>query len=343
MRILITGGLGFLGANLARALAESGGYSVIILDNLFNKDSTDRIKWVEASRAVVIKKKDIRDRRSVRELIKSAKPDFILHLAAQVDMISSINDPALDFEINCSGALNVLEAVRTHSPETRLIFSSTNKVYGDLEWVRFKENKTRFTAPDFPSGFDENTPLDFRSPYGCSKGSADQYTLDYCRLYGLRTAVFRHSSIYGPMQLSTFSHGWVDWFLRKALDIKYDRGQSLVKICGTGKQTRDILYVDDAVELYSRAIRNFSRIQGGAFNIGGGMSNSVSILELFGILEKEMGIKIKARKMAPRFADQKVFVSDTKKIEKASGWKARTDKIEGVRKTLEWIRAHGKY
>ena len=211
MKYLITGGCGFLGSNLASEVLKRG-EKLIIVDNLSRIGSADNLIWLKKQGDFRFIHADIRNANDVTRVISEVKPDVIFHLAGQVAMTTSISDPRMDFEINALGTLNVLEAVRQHVPEAIVIYSSTNKVYGDLEWVKYEEIDTRYITPYYPKGFDENTPLDFRSPYGCSKGAADQYMLDYARMFDLRTVVFRHSSMYGGRQFATYDQGWIGWF-----------------------------------------------------------------------------------------------------------------------------------
>ncbi|MEM3585171.1 MAG: GDP-mannose 4,6-dehydratase [Candidatus Woesearchaeota archaeon] len=336
MKILITGGLGFLGSNLA-AEALKEGEKVLIIDNLFKPQNFENIKWIKQFGNFDFKKKDIRNWQDVRNLIKKFKPDAVFHAAGQVAMTTSIINPRIDFEINALGTLNVLEAVRLFCPSAAVIFSSTNKVYGDLNWVRYKENETRYIAEGFPNGFDERIPLEFHSPYGCSKGCADQYMLDYHRVYGLKTVVFRHSSMYGERQFPTYDQGWIGWFVGQAIKIKENKIKE-IEIHGTGKQVRDVLFCDDVVKLYFTTLRRINKCAGQVFNIGGGMRNSLSLLELFQFLERELNIKIKIIKKAWRESDQKVFVANNSKIEKFTGWKPKVGKEEGIKKMIEWMR-----
>ena len=211
-------------------------------------------------------------------------PDAIFHLAGQVAMTTSIANPRMDFEVNVTGTHNLLEAVRQHSPDTIVVYSSTNKVYGDLEQYTYSENATRFVCNEHPNGFNENTQLDFHSPYGCSKGAADQYMLDYARIFGIKTVVFRHSSMYGGRQFATYDQGWIGWFCQKAVEASKGRIKEPFTISGTGKQVRDVLHADDMKQLYIAAINNIQQAKGHAFNIGGGIDCSLSLLELFAFL-----------------------------------------------------------
>lgn len=260
---------------------------------------------------------------------------MIFHLAGQVAMTTSLRDPRMDFEVNALGTLNVLEAVRKHSPETAILYSSTNKVYGDLEYIQYDETDTRYIPAGYPAGFSEDIPLDFHSPYGCSKGAADQYLLDFYRMYGTRTVVFRHSSMYGGNQHPTFDQGWIGWFVQKALEYKRGISREQFSISGSGKQVRDVLHADDVVSVYFSAWENLAKVQGKAFNIGGGMANSLSLLELFKFLEAELDIPMNYYKLPPRESDQLVFVADYTKMQQHTGWEAKVDYKTGLRKTID--------
>lgn len=342
MSWLITGGCGFVGSNLADALLTQGN-EVVILDNLSRVGSRENLKWLRSRHGNEWRfvEADVRDAENVTALIKELKPSSIAHLAGQVAMTTSLENPRMDFEINVGGSLNVLEAVRLYSPETIILYSSTNKVYGDLEWVKYKEEETRYVAPDYPNGFDENIPLSFHSPYGCSKGSADQYMLDYARMFGLRTVVFRHSSMYGGRQFSTYDQGWIGWFCQKALETKQAQEEGaeppVFTISGNGKQVRDVLHADDVIQLYMAAVGNIEHCAGEAFNIGSGMRNSLSLLELFALLEKLIGTETNYQKIAWRESDQKIFVADINRVSSVLAWKPKVSPANGITKMLEWI------
>jgi len=336
MKILITGGCGFLGSNLGSEVLKRG-YDLIIFDNLSRIGSHKNLEWLRIQGDFLFIHGDIRNQGDIESIVKENKPDVIFHCAGQVAMTTSIKNPRLDFEVNALGTFNLLEAVKNYSPETIIIYSSTNKVYGDLNWVRYEETEKRYIAPDFPNGFPENIPLDFHSPYGCSKGTADQYMLDYARIFGLKTVVFRHSSMYGSRQFATYDQGWIGWFIQKALEIKKSTLREPFTISGTGKQVRDVLYIDDLITLYFKTIEKIEDVKGKAFNIGGGMENSLSLLELFDILEKLLEIKINYIKLPPRVSDQKVFVADISKAKNLIGWKPLINKEKGIMMMLNWI------
>ena len=334
MKLLVTGGCGFLGSNLS-AEALRRGHELFIFDNLSRSGSDRNRQWIETQGSFKHFHSDIRNRNDVEVAMRTAKPDAVFHLAGQVAMTTSIANPLLDFEVNVLGSFNVLEAVRAFCPEAAVIYSSTNKVYGDLESLEYTETDKRYSCPDFPQGFPESLTLDFRSPYGCSKGAADQYMLDYHRVFGIRTAVFRHSSMYGGRQYATYDQGWIGWFCQKALEAS--RGNAApFTISGNGKQVRDVLYSADMVELYFNTLAHMDRAAGQAFNVGGGMSNSLSLLELFSLLEQKLGARLNYTKLPVRESDQKVFVADTSKAQRLLDWKPQTGGDAGISAMLQW-------
>lgn len=334
MKLLINGGCGFLGSNLA-AEAIARGFDLTVLDNLSRTGSRQNLAWLQSRGKFDFVQADIRDRDAVSKAVAAATPDAVFHLAGQVAMTTSIANPRLDFETNVLGTLNVLEAVRNDAPEAVVIYSSTNKVYGDLEWVDYHETDTRWTTPQFPRGFDERTPLDFRSPYGCSKGAADQYLLDYHRIYGLRTVVFRHSSMYGGRQYATYDQGWVGWFCSQAWRIQRREVREF-EISGDGKQVRDLLHADDMIRLYYGAAEAADSIAGQAFNIGGGMDQSMSLIELFNFLGERLETPMKFRRLPARASDQRVFVADVAKATRMFGWRPEVSTDVGLQAMLAW-------
>ncbi len=336
MKYLITGGCGFLGSNLAQEVIKKGD-ELIIFDNLSRFGSEKNLDWLNGLGKFKFVSGDIRNRNDVELVVAEEKPEVIFHLAGQVAMTTSIQNPRKDFEINALGTFNLLDSVRKFSPDSVVIYSSTNKVYGDLEYLEYTEKEKRYEMPDFPSGLTEKTLLDFSSPYGCSKGSADQYMLDFKRIFNLKTIVFRHSSMYGGRQFSTFDQGWTGWFCEQAFKTKNgDIGEPFT-ISGNGKQVRDVLHSDDMVSLYFLAAAKANSVAGEAFNIGGGVKNSLSLLELFDILEKELNINLNYIKLPPRVSDQKVFIADISKAEKLLGWSPKVNSQDGIKKMLDWI------
>jgi len=336
MRILITGGCGFLGANIASEVLKLG-YELVIFDNLYRPGSVQNLEWLKKQGEFEYVHGDMRNENDVTKIVIRSKPDIIFHLAGQVAMTTSIADPRMDFEVNILGTFNLLNAVRINSPETGIIYSSTNKVYGDLEQYSYHETSTRYECIEKPNGFDESVNLNFHSPYGCSKGSADQYLLDFARIFGLKTAVFRHSSMYGGRQFATYDQGWIGWFCKKAIEIKNGESLKQFTISGNGKQVRDLLYASDMANLYIKAANNIDKVKGEAFNIGGGIDNSLSLLELFDFLEQELEITIQYKKLPPRESDQKVFVADTSKAKKFIEWEPIVRKEDGIRKMIDWL------
>jgi CDP-paratose 2-epimerase len=248
----------------------------------------------------------------------------------------------MDFEINTIGSFNILEAVRKFSPNAIIIYSSTNKVYGDLEQYSYLEKSTRYECLEKPNGFDESTPLDFHSPYGCSKGAADQYMLDYARIFNLKTIVFRHSSMYGGRQFATYDQGWIGWFCQQAIRQKQKLLQEPFTISGNGKQVRDVLHASDIKQLYFAGIKQIDKVKGQAFNIGGGMDNSLSLIELFTLLEDLNKTSLRYRQLPPRESDQKVFVADNSKAEKLLDWAPKVNKTEGISSMLAWLKEYPK-
>jgi len=336
MKYLITGGCGFLGSNIASKILEQGN-ELIIFDSLYRFGSYQNKEWLESQGEFTFIHGDIRNTNDVERTIKTHKPDVIYHLAGQVAMTTSIADPRMDFEINVGGSFNLLNAVRVYSPESTIIYSSTNKVYGDLEQFTYKETETRYECIEKPNGFDESVNLDFHSPYGTSKGSADQYMLDFARIYGLKTVVFRHSSMFGGRQYATYDQGWIGWFTQQAINIKNGTHKEPFTISGNGKQVRDIAHAEDILSLYLKASTKIDNIKGQAFNIGGGIDNSSSLLELFDFLEKELDIRMNYTKLPVRESDQRVFVADLAKVKDLIGWKPKVSKEEGMRQMIQWI------
>lgn len=338
MKLLITGGCGFLGSNLASdALAR--GDELVVFDNLCRNGSRENLVWLQAQGKFTFEHGDIRNQNDITRVIQSFKPDAIFHLAGQVAMTTSIANPRMDFEVNVMGSFNLLEAVRLHAKDAIVVYSSTNKVYGDLEQYGYLETGTRYECTDKPNGFDEFTPLEFHSPYGCSKGAADQYMLDYARIFGLKTVVFRHSSMYGGRQFATYDQGWVGWFCQKAVEASRGIDRQPFTISGTGKQVRDVLHADDMKRLYMAAVENIHTARGQAVNIGGGIDNSLSLLELFGLLEELAGTKLHYTKLPVRESDQRVFVADISKAKQILNWAPACGSVEGVGRMLDWCRA----
>ncbi len=333
--ILITGGAGFIGTNYAARLIDRGD-RVTIFDNLSRVGTPGNIQWLKNSfgeDSFELIEGDIRDSDAVISVIQGA--DLVLHLAAQVAVTTSVIDPRTDFEINALGTLNILEAARLCSPQPPVIYASTNKVYGDLEDVNVTEGKEGYYFPDHPKGITESQPMDFHSPYGCSKGAGDQYVRDYHRIFGLRTVVFRQSCIYGPHQFGIEDQGWVAWFVIAAVTGKP------ITIYGDGKQVRDLLYVEDLLTAYDQAAENIDKTAGQIYNIGGGHKHTLSIWKEFGpLLEKELGQEIPVSWEPWRPGDQRVFIADIQKAAYDFGWKPEIGVEAGIKKLFKWVRAN---
>lgn len=336
MKLLITGGCGFLGSNLA-ADALSRGDELVVFDSLYRNGSRENLAWLQGQGTFRFEHGDIRNQNDITRIVQTFKPDAIFHLAGQVAMTTSIANPRMDFEVNVMGTHNLLEAVRQHAPDTIVVYSSTNKVYGDMEQYTYSENETRYLCNEHPKGFNEQTQLDFHSPYGCSKGAADQYMLDYARIFGLKTVVFRHSSMYGGRQFATYDQGWVGWFCQKAVETSKGQLKEPFTISGTGKQVRDVLHADDMKRLYMAAVANIDKARGQAFNIGGAIENSLSLLELFALLEEFAGATLRYTKLPVRESDQRVFVADIAKAKQLLNWQPAVSAREGVARMVEWV------
>jgi CDP-paratose 2-epimerase len=339
--ILITGGAGFVGTNLAaRLLAE--GHRVLIFDNLSRPGVEANLRWLKARYGARLRAEiaDIRDPQPIREAVRQAGQVF--HCAAQTAVTTSLQDPCADFEINLRGTVNLLEALRAAPNPPPLLFTSTNKVYGDLADIAVQRRGDRYMphrAGDIAEhGVGETRPLEFHSPYGCSKGGADQYVLDYARTYGLATAVVRMSCIYGPHQCGTEDQGWVAHFLIRALENRP------ITLYGDGLQVRDVLFVDDLVRAFLLIAGNLGRWRGEVFNIGGGPANTVSLLELVDLIETLRGVRPELNPAPARQGDQKYYVSDTRKLAAATGWRPEIPVRQGVERTYAWLQMHaGKH
>ncbi len=328
--ILITGGAGFIGSNLADHFLAKG-EDVTVYDNFSRKGVERNAEWLASKhKSVNIIRGDTRDFDPLKKAAKDA--DAIYHTAGQVAVTTSVQDPREDFEINALGTLNVLEAARAAKTDPTVIFTSTNKVYGGMEDVNVVEKESRYDYDGLPYGATESQPLDFHSPYGCSKGAADQYVRDYARIYGLKNVVFRMSCIYGTRQFGTEDQGWVAYFtLASVFDWP-------LTIYGDGKQIRDLLFVSDLVNAFDLATQNISKTKGDIFNMGGGPDNTISLLELLDHLETLTGQKKEVPFADWRPGDQKVYYSDIRKAKETFGWEPKVGKKEGVEKLFQWIR-----
>jgi CDP-paratose 2-epimerase len=335
MNALITGGAGFVGSNLAAYLLEKG-HKVTVFDSLARHGASENLAWLRSLGMENFVHGDVRNAFDVEQTVKNVEPEVIFHLAGQVAMTTSMQSPRRDFEINVLGSINVLEAVRQYTPKTAIIYASSNKVYGNLEHLDLVEAATRYQPRTIQKGVDEATAIEFHTPYGCSKGAADQYMLDYARGFGLNTAVFRHSTIYGGRQFATYDQGWVGWFCRQAIETKSNPSRPAFTVSGDGKQVRDLLHVSDCVNAYVSAYENIEKARGEAFNIGGGIENSMSLLELLLFLEKRLDLKLNYTHLPWRQSDQKFFVADNSKAEKLIGWVPKKSKESGIEDTINW-------
>jgi CDP-paratose 2-epimerase len=332
MRVLITGGAGFIGCNYAdRRLAA--GDSVVILDNLSRPRTELNLRWLQERHGSSLQfiRGDIRDYETVARAAEGAEAVF--HLAAQVAVTTSVVNPREDLEINVLGSFNVLEAVRNVCPQAPAVFASTNKVYGGLEDLQVVETPTRHEIPVLPLGVPETQPLDFHSPYGCSKGTADQYFRDYARIYGLKTVVLRQSCIYGTRQFGVEDQGWVAHFAISAA-----KGRPLT-IFGDGKQVRDLLWVEDLMDAYDAVLERMEGVRGRIYNVGGGPDFALSIWAEFApMLEKHAGPLGRVQHAEPRAGDQKLYISDIRKARRELGWSPRVSPEAGLQTLWRWIK-----
>lgn len=327
--ILISGGAGFIGSNLVANFIKKG-YKVTILDNLSRKGSKSNIEWLKTVGKFNFLRGDIRKYNDCISAVEDK--NIILHLAAQVAVTTSVNNPKEDFEINALGTFNLLEAARQGGQKPIFIYASTNKVYGGMENIKIIEKQGQYLYKDFPLGISERMNLDFHSPYGCSKGAAEQYVHDYHRIYNLPSVVFRQSCIYGQRQFGVEDQGWVAWFIIATM-----LGKNIT-VYGDGKQVRDILYIDDLVNLFEIAINKINISKGKIYNIGGGYKNILSVWTKFGpILEKLFNKKFKIKFENWRPGDQKVYISDIRFVEKELGWRPKVSVELGVEKLFNWI------
>ena len=314
MRWLRTGGCGFIGTNLVKYLQDRGD-TTIILDDLSRAGVQNNARYLSSEYSSIPHVVDVSIAEQVNSFFASeGEFDAVAHLAGQVSYLASLDDPRRDFEINALGTLNVLESVRKYCPNAAVIGMSSNKIYGDLEWIEFEEYETRYVAPGFGKGFNESLPIDMNGPYACSKGTADQYLADYARSFGLRTASFRQSSVYGPFQHPRSDQGWVAHLVTEAVS-----GRKIF-LNGVGKQVRDLLHANDLARLIALVAEKVPAGVGWQVNVGGGQDNSLSILELFNWLESAKKLKIDYVTGETRPNDQKVFVSDNTTVSMLTGW-----------------------
>jgi CDP-paratose 2-epimerase len=337
---LITGGAGFVATNVADRLLREG-WRVRLFDNLSRDGVTRNLEWITATHAAADPSRvetvvgDVRDRAAVRRAVSGVSRVF--HFAAQVAVTTSLTDPCLDFDVNAAGTLNLLEALRALDRPPSLLFTSTNKVYGHLDDLALRTAGLRYEPEDrrvAAAGIAETRALDFHSPYGCSKGAADQYVLDYARTFGLPATVFRMSCIYGPHQFGTEDQGWVAHFLIQSLK------RAALTLYGDGRQVRDVLFVDDLAEAMIRAHDNIAHLSGQAFNIGGGPANTTSLLELIELIGALLGERPSYRLESWRRADQRYYVSDISRFQAATGWAPKVSLRTGVERLAAWLLEH---
>lgn len=329
MRALITGGIGFIGTNLSDRLLRDG-HDVVLFDNVSRLGVRQNLDWLRSRDGDRLQfvEGDVRDFNSVEKAMQGASAVF--HLAAQVAVTTSVVNPRDDFSINAQGTLNVLEAARQQKPMPVFLYTSTNKVYGGLDHLRVVERPSRYEFENLPHGVPETCPLDFHSPYGCSKGAADQYVRDYHRIYGLPSVVFRMSCIYGPHQMGTEDQGWVAHFALTGLSA------GRLTIYGNGKQVRDLLYVDDLIDLMLTACSNIERTAGQVYNVGGGPENTISVwIELSEPLQRLLGRLPAVDYGEFRPGDQRIFVTDIRKAQKHLGWMPKVGVAAGLRRMVE--------
>jgi CDP-paratose 2-epimerase len=332
-RVLVTGGAGFIGTNLACSFLEEG-RQVTLLDNLSRAGVRDNLAYLQSKfgAKITFHEADVRDRAAVRAAVAAA--DVIFHFAAQVAVTTSLNDPLGDFGVNAVGTLNMLEAARLSARHPTLLFTSTNKVYGALENVEVARRGSQYEPVD-PElalhGVNERRPLDFHSPYGCSKGSADQYVIDYGRCYGFRTVVFRMSCICGPHQQGTEDQGWVAYFVKKILN------EEPITIYGDGLQVRDVLFVTDLVRAFRLATAARGVSESSVFNIGGGVAQAASVLEVIDLIEKISGVKARVGFGASRTGDQRWYISNHDRFTEATGWTPKIGLRETIERLVDWF------
>ncbi len=332
MKILITGGAGFIGCNAVQHFAAQG-HDVYVIDNLSRETSRVNIAWMQAKKIPMhFTNLDITHQKKLEDYFFQHTFDVVLHLAAQVAVTLSVKDPRTDLLINGIGTFNVLECVRNYCPEAIFINASTNKVYGKIAEDFLQETDDSYQHHDKSwKGFSEQQPLSFYSPYGCSKGVADQYTIDYGNIYNLRTVTVRQSCIYGPHQLGIEDQGWIAWFIISTLS------GNQISIYGDGKQVRDVLYVSDLIDFYELLINNINLVQGKAFNMGGGKKNSLSLRQFFKVLAEITGKDIDYTFKEWRPGDQKIFISDNSLAEELLGFKPNVSYHDGIEKIYYWL------
>ena len=334
MKVIITGGAGFIGCNAAARHLQRGD-EVVVLDDLSRAGVERNLEWLRTQGRLAFAKVDLRDAEATRRFFGAHHDaSWVLHLAGQVAVTSSVADPRTDFEINAQGTLNVLEGMRASGTRAGLLYASTNKVYGSLGELDIVERDGRYAYARRPDGVAETQTLDFHSPYGCSKGAADQYVRDYHRIYGLRTVVFRQSCIYGDHQFGGEDQGWVAWFIIAA------QLRRPLTVFGDGKQVRDVLFIDDLLDAFDAAFARIDTVAGRVYNIGGGPQNTLSLKELLGYLERRAGRPLEPAYDQWRPGDQKVFVSDIRKSSTELDWNPHVGCEHGLDRLYDWVDAN---
>jgi len=334
MKVLITGGAGFIGSNAASRFLRRGA-EVVVIDNLAGHASAVNLGWLRPQGRLTFHHLDVRKADVMRAVIRdNSDADLVLHLASQVAVTSSIADPRLDFEVNVLGTFNLLEAARLAGLRAPIIYASTNKVYGQLADLSLDDSNGRCDFIGLRHGISEERQLDFHSPYGCSKGAADQYVRDYHRIFGLNTIVMRQSCIYGPRQFGREDQGWLAWLMIAA------QNQQSITIYGDGRQVRDILQIDDLLDVFEAAARNIAISAGSVYNIGGGPANAVSLLEVLDFIEEYTGVHVSYRFAAPRPGDQRVYISDIRRAGCQLGWTPRIGWRRGLSGLHDWLAAN---
>ena len=331
MKTIITGGAGFIGSNAASRYLRRGSH-VVVIDNLSREGVRKNLEWLRPQGSLELIQLDIRNGDELARVFREHRDaDQVLHLAGQVAVTTSVVEPREDFEVNALGTFNLLEGVRKAHITAPVLYSSTNKVYGEMTDIGTVEQNGRYAYSTLPFGVSERRNLDFHSPYGCSKGAADQYVIDYHRIYGLRTIVFRQSCIYGYRQFGAEDQGWVAWFM---IASQLDRP---LTIFGDGKQVRDILFIDDLLDAYDAAFAAGDRAVGRAYNIGGGPNNVLSLLELLAYIEKRRQRELPCGFSDWRPGDQKIFVSDIRQAQAELGWTPKIDCLRGLDYLYDWV------
>jgi len=334
MKVLITGGAGFIGSNAAARFLLRGA-EVIVIDNLAGHASAMNLRWLQSQGPLSFHHLDVRHADALTAVLcQNSEADLVLHLASQVAVTSSIADPRLDFEVNTLGTFNLLEAARLAGLQAPIIYASTNKVYGQLADLGIDDSLGRCDFIALRHGVPEERALDFHSPYGCSKGAADQYVRDYHRIFGLNTIVMRQSCIYGPRQFGCEDQGWLAWLMIAAVN------RRPVTIYGDGRQVRDILQIDDLLDAFEAAAKNIAITAGSVYNIGGGPANAVDLLEVLDFIEEQTGVRVSRRFAAPRPGDQRVYISDIRRAGRQLGWRPRVGWKQGLSEFLDWITAN---